>query len=129
MLDGQNNLNIKTEPFLSSMSFRSNQDIALAAQQFMRERINQKLTLTMLCEAVAANRNKILAAFKADTGMSPFEWLRAQRLKNAKRLLKTTELPVYLIALESGYSDANNFSTAFKKEFGLNPKQYRSICL
>jgi two-component system response regulator YesN len=46
-------------------------------------------------------------------------------MEKAKILLLSTDLKNYEICDEIGFSDPNYFSTRFKHEFGLSPKQYK----
>ena len=47
------------------------------------------------------------------------------RIKNAKQLLVDTSLPLSEIAEKTGFENGYYFSTAFKKEVGLSPSEYR----
>ncbi len=48
------------------------------------------------------------------------------RLKNATKLLRTTDKSVLEIALEIGYDSHEGFTKAFKKKYGVTPSEYRS---
>lgn len=60
----------------------------------------------------------------ADEGCSFQELLNQVRFEKAKQLLKEG-LTLEDIAVHLGYSDAGNFSHAFKRWSGLSPKHYR----
>jgi AraC-like DNA-binding protein len=47
------------------------------------------------------------------------------RMKQAKHLLKTENLPVEEIAFMIGYDDPSYFARVFKNETGRTPSQYR----
>lgn len=53
------------------------------------------------------------------------EYLTAQRLREAKRLLDETDEKIYAIAEKAGYMDAGYFSHVFKKKYGISPIGYR----
>ena len=55
------------------------------------------------------------------------DWLNQQRMKFAATLLSTTSLSIVQVSEQVGYLDANNFSTAFKREYKLSPRQYRKM--
>ncbi|WP_311198779.1 helix-turn-helix transcriptional regulator [Paenibacillus hexagrammi] len=63
--------------------------------------------------------------FKQETGISFVSQLTQTRIKQAIRLITTTDLPMVLIAEQVGYDSQHYFSTAFKKVVGLPPNQYR----
>lgn len=48
------------------------------------------------------------------------------RMTTAGQLLRNTDLPLPKIARRAGYSSAFAFSHAFKRHFGVPPRQYRS---
>ncbi|WP_029891136.1 AraC family transcriptional regulator [Polycyclovorans algicola] len=50
----------------------------------------------------------------------------AQRMDRARDMLMAGDLSVTEIALELGYSDASNFTRAFRKHFGAPPKSLRA---
>lgn len=63
--------------------------------------------------------------FVRETGVSPGDWARAKRLAEAKqRLAKGVESNVE-IAFDLGYSSGQAFATAFRRESGMTPSEYR----
>lgn len=52
-------------------------------------------------------------------------WFRRYRLNYADALVLEGHRSIQDIAFRVGYKDANNFSTAFKREFDLSPSAYR----
>lgn len=71
------------------------------------------------------NSKHLNAAFKKYAGVTVYEYLREERMKEAHALLLKTQLPVQEIADEVGFTDSANFSTAFKKRFGASPREFR----
>ena len=63
--------------------------------------------------------------FKRDTKMSIRDFVRERRLAAAADMLVRTEEPVGLIGHRAGFPDVSNFNHAFKKHFGMTPRQYR----
>jgi len=47
------------------------------------------------------------------------------RYRSARKYLKTSTMDIIIIAQRLGYSDAGNFSRAFKKKSGLSPRKWR----
>ena len=64
--------------------------------------------------------------FKQGFGSNFTTYLTRYRMKEAERLLKTTELPVREVALRTGYPDANYFAKVFKRQIGVIPSEYRN---
>ncbi len=63
--------------------------------------------------------------FAAATGVTPGRWLRAQRVRLARRLLETTELPVERVAQRSGLGTAANLRRRLRADVGVGPDSYR----
>ena len=62
--------------------------------------------------------------FKEKTGQNFKDYLLSTRMNRAKRLLRQGE-PIYEIARQLGYEDAEHFSRRFRARFGLSPAAYR----
>ncbi len=67
--------------------------------------------------------------FKEETGDSFGEYLQRLRLSKATSLLSESDMPIYEIAGQCGYSSQHYFSTAFKKELNVSPADYRKNML
>lgn len=64
-------------------------------------------------------------AFATTTGYAPYAYFTQRRINIAQRLLRETNMSVTAIASELGYSNASKFSCIFKKNIGLNPRDWR----
>lgn len=63
--------------------------------------------------------------FMRKLNTSPKKYFEYLRLEESKRYLETTTLPVSVIAAHMGFANSGHFSTAFRREYGETPKQYR----
>lgn len=63
--------------------------------------------------------------FKAAIGTSPIDWLRRERINQAKHRLIESDDAVKEVARQVGYSDQFFFSKDFKKMTKLTPTQFR----
>lgn len=63
--------------------------------------------------------------FRALFRQSPHEYLTSIRLYEAKRLLRTTEIPINNIAVEVGFLQPGSFTRRFRQRYGLPPRSYR----
>lgn len=81
--------------------------------------------IATLSRRLGVNRNKLFYGFKALYGVTIAEFIQDQRLQESKRLLRHTNLPISEIAHRVGFSHQSNFATAFKKHFGVTPRQSR----
>jgi len=78
-----------------------------------------------LASRVGTNSKRLNEAFRQCAGVTVFEFLREERMKEACRLLANTGLASQAIALEVGFTSGASFSTAFRDRYGLSPNQFR----
>ncbi|MFD6415707.1 helix-turn-helix domain-containing protein [Streptomyces sp. NPDC060194] len=64
--------------------------------------------------------------FRQETGETLSGHLQQVRLRAAKALLATTDLPVAEVRRASGFGDASHFARAFRAAVGCSPTAYRS---
>lgn len=63
--------------------------------------------------------------FRAETGLSPHQWLLQARLQRALELLERTTLPVDRVAEEAGFGTAAALRQRMRAELGTSPQRYR----
>jgi AraC family transcriptional activator FtrA len=63
--------------------------------------------------------------FRAETGVTPHDWLTNQRLLLARRLLEDTDLGVDTIAERTGFGSAANLRHHFARRLSTTPQAYR----
>lgn len=91
----------------------------------MRQHYADSLRLADLSALAGMSVSHFIRTFKRSMGTSPIDWLRRERINQAKRRLIDTEEPVKEIARQCGYRDPYFFSKDFKKLTGLPPTSYR----
>ncbi|MDP9042337.1 MAG: AraC family transcriptional regulator [Bacteroidota bacterium] len=80
-----------------------------------------KYPIARLAQEMEMNEEKFKLAFKQVTGKPSFEYHMDQRMKEAHRLLKESDLPIKAIAAIVGYRRTTSFITRFRKHFGYPP--------
>jgi AraC-like DNA-binding protein len=63
--------------------------------------------------------------FRIIYGSSMYAYLKRCRMEIARALLLRTDYSVLQVALYVGYENPSKFSSAFRDETGMTPKQYR----
>ncbi len=63
--------------------------------------------------------------FRKEMGVSVSAYISAQRLQQARNMLLDTDLTIQEISDRLAFSNRSNFTTAFRKHFGITPKQLR----
>ncbi|MBN1409666.1 MAG: PocR ligand-binding domain-containing protein [Spirochaetales bacterium] len=95
------------------------------ATDIIKQRYNEQLNEADLARELSVSRSHFSASFKKFSGISFKEFLILVRMENARKLLKSTYKSITEIGYEVGYSDSNYFSTLFRKEMGMSPKEFR----
>ena len=84
------------------------------------------ISLDSLARQACTNANTLQKQFRALYGMTVFEFVRESRLQRARQALESDGVTVGQAAICAGYSSAANFSTAYRRRFGISPKLARS---
>jgi AraC family transcriptional regulator len=84
------------------------------------------LTLEALAEEATLSPFHFLRTFEQVTGVTPHQYVRRSRLREAATRLLTVRAKVLDIALECGFDDVSTFNRAFRAEFGVSPRHFRN---
>jgi len=103
----------------------SDHDKLRQAIVLMEKNITTPLEIAVIAKLVKSSSRQLERVFLAETGTSPSEYYRNSRLKYARYLLTTTDLPIVTIAGESGFSDASHFIRHFQQLYGMAPGRLR----
>ena len=94
--------------------------------EFISNNYKSDIDISKLVSFIPLSRRAIEIKFKKE--MHPYtitSYITKLRLDNFQHLLKTTDMPIMEIAEASGFIDTSNFSSVFKKHFGMSPREYR----
>ena len=86
---------------------------------------DEQYNADLLARDVAMSRASLYKKLQTILGITPTDFIRNVRLKRAAQLLASTQLSINEIADRVGFITARNFSTQFKKMFGVTPSEYR----
>ncbi len=96
----------------------------LAAKDLLIKRLDDPPTLNGLSRFTALSINKLQAGFKEIYGLSVFDFLKEYKMQKARFFLEETNMNISETAWAIGYINVSHFSAAFKKRFGILPKEY-----
>ncbi len=89
------------------------------------ERPAEDHTLDDLARLSGMSRSLFAERFTKAFERPPIDLLRQVRLHRAADLLRSTKLPVQVIAIAVGYGSRSYFSRAFRAAYGENPRLFR----
>ncbi|MFC9896351.1 GlxA family transcriptional regulator [Nocardia sp. NPDC127579] len=87
--------------------------------------LDHDLDLSTLAAHASMSVRTFTRRFKAETGLAPGNWILQQRLRHARHLLETTDLPVDAVAHAAGLGTAHSLRHHMRGELGLSPIAYR----
>ncbi|MEF9924771.1 MAG: AraC family transcriptional regulator, partial [Muribaculaceae bacterium] len=85
---------------------------------------NPDFSMDDIADAMNMSRSNFYRKIKGVLDLSPNEYLRIERLKEAARLLKEGEIRVTEICYRVGFNSPSYFSKCFQKQFGTLPKDF-----
>jgi AraC-like DNA-binding protein len=91
----------------------------------MRLYYDKPLRIAELAALAGMSVSNFFRHFKAATGTSPIDWLKRERINQAKRRLLETDDSIAEIAEQTGYYDQFYFSRDFKRMTQVSPSEYR----
>jgi AraC-like DNA-binding protein len=83
------------------------------------------LTVEALAAEARLSPYHFLRTFERLTGVTPHQYVRRVRLREAANRLVSEAGTVLEIALDCGFGDVSNFNRAFRTEFGRSPLAFR----
>ena len=78
--------------------------------------------LAKLCNLSVTHFRRL---FYRTMGRPPSEYLLEVRMRMARSLLKSTEMPVSEVSMSIGYDSLSSFNRHFKQNNGISPREYR----
>ena len=111
---------------LSAVDSQDSQFVVNAAIDYMRNHLNEPFSVGKLVNHIGYGRSRLFELFRANTGMTPNDYLRRMRLEAARELLANTSRPVTEIAFKVGFNSSQYFSTVFLQYTGVTPTGFRS---
>ena len=107
---------------------RKNKSEALAAvtriKSYVALHLQDNITASDLAKVAGYSQYHMTRIFKEETGLSPFEYVRRERLTSAAHALREGKHKVVDIALDFVFDSHEGFTRAFGKRFGISPKKY-----
>ena len=94
-------------------------------EESLRQDLSHQWTVEEMAAFVGLGTTLFNEKVKSYSGFSPLNYLIKIRISEAIKLLKKDKVSITDIALETGFSSSQHFSTTFKKLTGYTPGEYR----
>lgn len=107
----------------------NNVKIVKEVKKIMIDDISRHYTIEELAKNFDISASTLKTCFKDIYGESIYSYVKNYRLQVAQRLLLESNSTITEIAEDIGYKNPNKFTSAFKKEYGIAPSEYRKNIL
>jgi AraC-like DNA-binding protein len=94
-------------------------------EAYLLSHYHRPLSLPQVARSIGCSTAYLCRRFRAATGQTPFQVLRAVRIEAAKHLLRS-EVPIARVAEMVGFDDPFYFSRVFSAAVGESPQGYRA---
>ena len=94
--------------------------------EFIEEHIEEDLSLEHLSEVFFVSKYHIAHIFKDNTGLSIHQYITKKRLALCKEAI-ISQMNISDAYQMFGFGDYSSFYRAFKKEYGISPKDFRDM--
>jgi transcriptional regulator GlxA family with amidase domain len=93
---------------------------------FLRENLDRRVTIRELAErAGGGSVTRFCARFRRELRVAPGAHHLRLRLDAARQALRQPESRVTHVAMRYGFSSSQHFSTAFRRMFGVTPRNWQ----
>jgi len=93
-------------------------------QTHIQKHLQTSLTASDLAKAAGYSQYHAARLFKKEVGLSPFEYIRRERLLASAYALRNEKPKVFDIALDYVFDSHEGFTRSFSNAFGIAPKKY-----
>lgn len=95
-----------------------------SAKEIVLQNLDNPPSLIELSRQVGLNDCTLKRGFRLVFGTTVFGYLHHHRLEQARKLLVAGETSISQAARSVGFASRSYFATAFRKKFGINPKEF-----
>lgn len=114
--------NLKT---ISDEGYNLNQNPLAFVLNYIKANLSEKISINSLSDKACMSKATFYRLFKRELGISPNDFILAEKISKAKILLTQPGAKVASISYELGFNDANYFIRTFKKIVGITPGTYQ----
>jgi AraC family transcriptional activator FtrA len=96
-----------------------------ALQDRIRASIDEHWPIERMADAAATSGRTLARRFHEETGTTPLNWLKVERVSRAAELLENGSIPLSDVWDVCGFGSAETFRREFRKTMGVPPVRYR----
>ena len=101
-------------------------DLLGRVMAYIEDNLSEKMTLADVARRFYVSESTVRQTFRKKMGVSFYRCVTQRRLITAKQLIGQGQVLEH-VAARTGFADYSSFYRAFKKEYGISPRQYRIL--
>ena len=99
----------------------------MCIKEYIAKHLRDKITAVDIARAAEYSQFHASKIFKEATGLTPFEYIRRERLFESAHALRGEKIRVIDVAFDYMFDSHEGFTRAFTKAFGIAPKRFASV--
>jgi len=92
---------------------------------YIKKNLDKSLSIKELSQKAYMSESNFHRVFKNELGLSPIEFINAERIKKATFLLRNPSKKIKEICMECGFNSMSYFNRIFKRKHNISPKAYQ----
>ncbi len=112
-------------PSEKNSSEKTPEEIIEDVHSYLLSHLDERITIDSLSKIFLINKTTLKESFKKVYGTSLASHINIHRMEKAAQLLKDKDKSLSDISRAVGFTSQSRFSEAFRKHFGISPKDYR----
>lgn len=94
---------------------------------YIAANVSHDLSLDVLAGVANMSPHYFCRMFKVSTGLTPHQYVLAERINRAKQILAEDEATIAEVALRFGFASQSHFTSVFHRHTGTTPRRYQRI--
>jgi AraC family transcriptional regulator of adaptative response / DNA-3-methyladenine glycosylase II len=100
-------------------------DLVARAMSLIADGVVDREGVSGLAARLAYSERQLNRIMTAELGVGPLAVAREHRVRHARTLIETTDLPFTLVAFASGFGSVRQFNDSVRAAYGVAPRQLR----
>lgn len=107
---------------------KNKNEIKIQILTYIHENIQDaNLCVASIAEHFHLSESRLLCLIKEATGNTLPRMINDMRMNSAKELITSGKIPLHLIYKETGFNSYNSFYKAFKRKYGISPRELKDM--
>lgn len=113
---------------INSLNIKNNSFRIIRVKKYIITNLTKDFSLEDLATVANISPQHLSRLFRKECGITLTDYIRKQRIREAKLMIQSTDMPIFHIAESLGFSSQNYFCKVFQKETGMTPTKYKAEC-